>query len=490
MLVFSGIWPHVKLASALFGWFVPMNERTRTRWLYWSAALASWSFFDVAVVILCSLSLRASVHEDIAGLASAGFAVAVHPLAGTYWFCAAVVLSAFTSHLAVMHHSHLTRKHVRGPDPGETAVEKRLYTEWNAAGTVYKKRPTVRFAVYAALGTCAALTVCGAVSPWATARYRLPVFNDDVRMSDRRKWTVVIEDFAVRGNERRIVPIANDVEVATTKASVEAMVTLLDAADELPDVPSIPDKSWSPFDVARDLAFDATWRDGIRSDDGEGGWNGFTPVGQWFLSGVFLVAVVAAPMARLTAHWLSFASTWFGLVEHDRLVRFGAACGRFGGVEVTLLALAVMCARMREASEALSERFGGCVSLTGGSGYGSGDEDGDDDVQCFAVTLRLERGAWIALCGACASGATTWALGRLQENARAAVVEGAFVGGAGDDGGALISKVPGESGSVEAGSTSPRARKGGGGGTRPIADVRDVDWSLTYGGGGERVADW
>ena len=83
MLVFSGIWPHVKLASALFGWFVPMNERTRARWLYWSAALASWSFFDVAVVILCSLSLRASIHEDIAGLASAGFAVAVHPLAGT-----------------------------------------------------------------------------------------------------------------------------------------------------------------------------------------------------------------------------------------------------------------------------------------------------------------------------------------------------------------------------------------------------------------------
>ena len=29
--------------------------------------------------ILCSLSLRASIHEDIAGLASAGFAVAVHP---------------------------------------------------------------------------------------------------------------------------------------------------------------------------------------------------------------------------------------------------------------------------------------------------------------------------------------------------------------------------------------------------------------------------
>ena len=104
----------------------------------------------------------------------------------------------------------------------------------------------------------------------------------------------MIEDFAVRGNERRIVPIANDVDAATTKASVEAMVTLLDAADELPDVPSIPDKSWSPFDVARDLAF-LTAGDGIRSDDGEGGWGGFDPVGQWFLSGVFLVAVVAAP---------------------------------------------------------------------------------------------------------------------------------------------------------------------------------------------------
>ena len=472
MLVFSGIWPHVKLASALFGWFVPMNERTRARWLYWSAALASWSFFDVVVVILCSLSLRASVHEDIAGLASAGFTVAVRPLAGTYWFCAAVCLSAFASHLAVTHHASLAREHVRGPDPGETAVEKRLYTEWNVAGTVYKKRPTVRFAVYAALGTCAALTACGAVSPWATARYRLPVFNDDVRLSDRRKWTVAIEDFAVRGVERRIVPIANDVDAATTKASVEAMVNLLDAAGELPEVPSIPDASWSPFDAARDLAF--------ASDDGEGGRGGFDPVGRWFLSGVFLVAVVAAPVARLVTHFLSFTSTWYGLIEHDRMVEFGAACGRFGGVEVTLLALAVVCARMREASEALSERFGGCVSL-GGSGEG--------DAQCFAVTLRLERGAWIALCGACASGVTTWALSRVQENARAAVVEGAFVGGAGDDGGGGSREVDERSGSVQAGSTSPRARKGGGGGTRPIADVRDVDWSLPYGGGGERDAD-
>ena len=487
MLVFSGIWPHVKLASALFGWFVPMNERTRARWLYWSAALASWSFFDVAVVILCSLSLRASIHEDIAGLASAGFAVAVHPLAGCYWFCAAVVLSAFTSHLAVTHHVRLANEHVRGPDPGEETVEKRLYTEWNASGTVYKRRPAVRFAVYAALGTCAALTVCGAVSPWATASYRLPVFDDDVKMSDRRKWTVVIEDFAVRGNERRIVPIANDVDAATTKASVEAMVTLLDAADELPAVPSIPDKSWSPFDVARDLAF-LTAGDGIRSDDGEGGWGGFNPVGQWFLSGVFLVAVVAAPLAKIVCAFLAFTSTWFGLIEHDRLVRFGAACGRHGAAEVTLLALAVMCARMREASEALSERFGACVSL------GSGGSSGEDDVRCFAVTLRLERGAWIALCGACASGVTTWALGRLQENARAAVVEGAFVGGAGEGdaygrNGQNADQTRG-SDSPGAGSTSPRARKGGGAGARPIADVRDVEWSLTYGGGGERDADW
>ena len=70
------------------------------------------------------------------------------------------------------------------------------------------------------------------------------------------------------------------------------------------------------------------------------------------------------------------------------------------------------------------------------------------------------------------------------------MVEGAFVGGAGDDGGGGSREVDERSGSVQAGSTSPRARKGGEGGTRPIADVRDVDWSLTYGGGGERVADW
>ena len=100
-----------------------------------------------------------------------------------------------------------------------------------------------------------------------------------------------------------------------------------------------------------------------------------------------MTATVAAPIARIVVHWLAWTSTWFGLKDHDTLVSFGVVCGRACGVEVTLLALIVLCARMGEASESLSEKFGGCVDLD------------DDERQCFTATLRVEHGAWIALGG-------------------------------------------------------------------------------------------
>ena len=333
----------------------------------------------------------------------------MHPLGGCYWFCAAVILSAVVSHVAVTHHAALARTRVNLQNLEKEVVTKLSHTrEWKVSETACEGRPVVRFLVYSGLTICAALTVVGSVSPWAAAEYTLPVFNDDTKLGVRDKWVVLIEDFAGRGHGH------GHGHDATTKASVEAMVTLLEAGGALPDVPVLLPKSWSPVQAAWELA-NLPAGDGIelRSNDGEGFPNGYYPVGQWFLSVVFMTATVAAPMARIVVHWLAWTSTWFGLKDHDTLVSFGVVCGRACGVEVTLLALIVLCARMGEASESLSEKFGGCVDLD------------DDERQCFTATLRVEHGAWIALGGTLASAVMTWVLGRLHESARATVAAGA-----------------------------------------------------------------
>ena len=338
----------------------------------------------------------------------------MHPLRGCYWFCTAVILSAVVSHVAVTHHAALARTRVHAPNLEKEVETKLSHTrEWKVSETACEGRPVVRFLVYSGLTICAALTVVGSVSPWCAAEYTLPVFNDDTKLGVRDKWVVLIEDFAGRGHGHGHGH--GQGHDATTKASVEAMVTLLEAGGALPDVPVLLPKSWSPVQAAWELANLPAEVDGIelRSNEREGFPNGYYPVGQWFLSLVFMIATVAAPIARIVVHWLAWTSTWFGLKDHDTLVSFGVVCGRACGVEVTLLALIVLCARMGEASESLSEKFGGCVDLD------------DDERQCFTATLRVEHGAWIALGGTLASAVLTWVLGRLHESARAAVVAAA-----------------------------------------------------------------
>ena len=191
----------------------------------------------------------------------------MHPLGGCYWFCTAVILSAVVSHVAVTHHAALARTRVHAPNLEKEEETKLSHTrEWKVSETACEGRPVVRFLVYSGLTICAALTVVGSVSPWAAAEYRLPVFNDDTKLGVRDKWVVLIEDFAARGHGHG----HGHGHDATTKASVEAMVTLLEAGGALPDVPVLLPKSWSPVQAAWELANLPAEVDGTRSNERRG----------------------------------------------------------------------------------------------------------------------------------------------------------------------------------------------------------------------------
>ena len=50
LIIFSGIWPHLKLALLNFTWLFATNGARRTRLLHWLSTLGKWSLADVLVV--------------------------------------------------------------------------------------------------------------------------------------------------------------------------------------------------------------------------------------------------------------------------------------------------------------------------------------------------------------------------------------------------------------------------------------------------------
>ena len=50
LIVFSGIWPHLKLLLLNFTWILSSNQKRRTRMLQWLGTLGKWSLADVLVV--------------------------------------------------------------------------------------------------------------------------------------------------------------------------------------------------------------------------------------------------------------------------------------------------------------------------------------------------------------------------------------------------------------------------------------------------------
>lgn len=50
LILFSGIWPHVKLFFLHLGWFIPQEEKGRSTCFYWLGAFGKWTLADVFVI--------------------------------------------------------------------------------------------------------------------------------------------------------------------------------------------------------------------------------------------------------------------------------------------------------------------------------------------------------------------------------------------------------------------------------------------------------
>jgi len=52
LIVFSGVWPHLKLLLLQIYWWIPRLEKERTTCFYWLSTFGKWSFADVFVVCI------------------------------------------------------------------------------------------------------------------------------------------------------------------------------------------------------------------------------------------------------------------------------------------------------------------------------------------------------------------------------------------------------------------------------------------------------
>ncbi|MAI66777.1 MAG: hypothetical protein CMJ26_02730 [Phycisphaerae bacterium] len=118
ILVFSIIFPFVKLFSLIAVWFLPWKAKNRERYLHVIELLGKWSYLDIFVVILLL-----SLTSDQANIAST-----VHP--GVYFFIGAITLSMVTSEIIMT----LTRKQCEAELPERIYSAKR---KWMLIDNIY-----------------------------------------------------------------------------------------------------------------------------------------------------------------------------------------------------------------------------------------------------------------------------------------------------------------------------------------------------------------
>lgn len=103
VVVFSGIWPYIKLVLMLFGWFSPtrvLDIRRRGLMLFLLDSLGKFSLVDTFVLVLMMVSFR--FHLVLDGLMTLD--VFVNPSFGFYGFLLATTLSLVSGHVILYFH--------------------------------------------------------------------------------------------------------------------------------------------------------------------------------------------------------------------------------------------------------------------------------------------------------------------------------------------------------------------------------------------------
>ena len=114
ILLFSGVWPYVKMFAMLFSWFASpqrLNPMTRGKLLRWMDVLGKWSMIDIFVLVMTLVAFRINIlsPDNVVVLPRDFYVVdlIVVPVWGLYANLLAQVLSQIVSHFAMHYHRNI-----------------------------------------------------------------------------------------------------------------------------------------------------------------------------------------------------------------------------------------------------------------------------------------------------------------------------------------------------------------------------------------------
>ena len=105
ILLFSGVWPYVKLALMFKAWFSPFDSaKSRGALLAKLDAFGKWSLLDAFVMILFMVLFHFEVSANDGGQSFGSLTVTVDPKPGFFIFLFATILSMILGHATSLYH--------------------------------------------------------------------------------------------------------------------------------------------------------------------------------------------------------------------------------------------------------------------------------------------------------------------------------------------------------------------------------------------------
>lgn len=156
ILLFSGVWPYVKLVTMWVSWSVPiLDSRTRGRTLKLLDDFGKWSLLDAFVMMLFMVLFHFEIttSPDVTGFGA--LTISVRPQRGFFVFLASTVLSMILGHVTTGYHRLNERCSGTGD---EYPVEHMQETAWHRMQMSATKKWLLSMAVTAMMvGTSVAL---------------------------------------------------------------------------------------------------------------------------------------------------------------------------------------------------------------------------------------------------------------------------------------------------------------------------------------------
>jgi hypothetical protein len=159
VVVFSGIWPYLKLLMMMWGWLAPesvFSVKKRGKLLFSLDALSKFSLVDTFVLVIMMVSFR--FHLAIGD--SAIIDVFVNPLFGFYGFLTATTVSLVAGHVELHVHRQSIASESESEDQSKASLFSHVFT---IDGKRYTFSSALKLSLAAIMATTLVLLAVGSV---------------------------------------------------------------------------------------------------------------------------------------------------------------------------------------------------------------------------------------------------------------------------------------------------------------------------------------